>query len=102
MKVVGIGEHKGRCYEYLPIMTVPREEATGILHDLAFDTLALDESYAIKELESLTDKVQEGFTVEAGKHEFNLPTLSSVELRAIVASLDEMKTEISKRIVTID
>ena len=102
MKVVGIGQHKGRCYEYLPIMTVPREEATGILHDLAFDTLALDESYAIKELESLTDKVQEGFTVEASKHEFNLPTLSSVELRAIVASLDEMKTEISKRIVTID
>ena len=102
MKVVGIGTHKGRCYEYLPIMTVPREEATGILHDLAFDTLALDESYAIKELESLTDKVQEGFTVEASKHEFNLPTLSSKELRAIVASLDEMKTEISKRIVTID
>ena len=102
MKVVGIGQHKGRCYEYLPIMTVPREEATGILHDLAFDTLALDESYAIKELESLTDKVQEGFTIEASKHEFNLPTLSSVELRAIVASLDEMKAEISKRIVTID
>jgi len=102
MKVVGIGTHKGRCYEYLPIMTVPREEATGILHDLAFDTLALDESYAIKELESLTEKVQEGFTVEASKHEFNLPTLSSKELRAIVASLDEMKAEISKRIVTID
>ena len=102
MKVVGIGQHKGRCYEYLPIMTVAREEATSILHDLSFNTLALDESYAIKELESLTEKVQEGFTVEASKHEFNLPTLSSVELRAIVASLDEIKNEISKRIVTID
>jgi hypothetical protein len=102
MKVVGIGQHKGRCYEYLPIMTVAREEATSILHDLSFNTLELDESYAIKELESLTERVQEGFTVEASKHEFNLPTLSSVELRAIVASLDEMKTEISKRIVTID
>ena len=102
MKVVGIGEHKGRCYEYLPIMTVAREEATSILHDLSFNTLELDESYAIKELESLTEKVQEGFTVEASKHEFNLPTLSSVELRAIVASLDEIKNEISKRIVTID
>ena len=102
MKVVGIGEHKGRCYEYLPIMTVAREEATSILHDLSFNTLELDESYAVKELESLTEKVQEGFTVEASKHEFNLPTLSSVELRAIVASLDEIKNEISKRIVTID
>jgi len=28
MKVVGIGEAKGRCYEYLPIMTVSREEST--------------------------------------------------------------------------
>jgi hypothetical protein len=102
MKVVGIGQHKGRCYEYLPIMTVAREEATSILHDLSFNTLELDESYAVKELESLTEKVQEGFTVEASKHEFNLPTLSSKELRAIVASLDEIKNEISKRIVTID
>jgi hypothetical protein len=102
MKVVGIGQHKGRCYEYLPIMTVAREEATSILHDLSFNTLELDESYAVKELESLTEKVQEGFTVEASKHEFNLPTLSSVELKAIVASLDEIKNEISKRIVTID
>ena len=102
MKVVGIGQHKGRCFEYLPIMTVPREEATSILHDIAFDTLALDESYAIKELESLTERVLEGFTVETSKHEFNLPTLSSKELTAIVASLEEMKTEISKRIVRID
>jgi hypothetical protein len=102
MKVVGIGQHKGRCYEYLPIMTVPREEATSILHDLAFNTLELDESYAIKELESLTERAKEGFTVEANKHEFNLPTLSSEELRKIVGSLEEMKKEISKRIVTID
>ena len=53
MKVVGIGEHKGRCYEYLPIMTVPREEATSILHDLRFDTLQLDEDYAIRELDKV-------------------------------------------------
>jgi hypothetical protein len=45
MKVVGIGQHKGRCYEYLPIMTVPREEATQILHDGDFDTLQLDDEY---------------------------------------------------------
>jgi len=85
MKVVGIGESKGRCYEYLPIMTVPREEATEILHDLDFDTLELDESYA-----------------EAMKYDFNLPALSAVEVYTIVKSLDEIKQEISKRIVTID
>ena len=102
MKVVGIGESKGRCYEYLPIMTVPREEATEILHDLDFDTLELDESYAVRELENLAEKAKEGFTAEAKKYDFNLPALSAVEVYTIVKSLDEIKQEISKRIVTID
>lgn len=102
MKVVGIGEYKGRCYEYLPIMTVPREEATSILHDLDFDTLALDEDYAIRELEGLTEKVKAGFVAESNKHEFNIPHISTREIENIVASLDEMKSEISKRIVSLD
>jgi hypothetical protein len=102
MKVVGIGESKGRCYEYLPIMTVPREEATEILHDLDFDTLQLDESYAIRELQNLAEKAKEGFTAEAKKYDFNLPALSAVEVYTIVRSLDEIKEEISGRIVTID
>lgn len=102
MKVVGIGESKGRCYEYLPIMTVPTEEATEILHDLDFDTLELDESYAVRELENLAEKAKEGFTAEAKKYDFNLPALSAIEVYTIVKSLDEIKQEISKRIVTID
>jgi|688.fasta_scaffold22103_11 hypothetical protein len=101
MKVVGIGESKGRCWEYLPIMTVPREEATEILHDLDFDTLQLDDSYAIRELESLTDKAKDGFVAESKKHEFNIPHISTVEIENIVASLDQMKQEISSRIQTI-
>jgi hypothetical protein len=101
MKVVGIGESKGRCWEYLPIMTVPREEATEILHDLDFDTLQLDDSYAIRELESLTEKAKDGFTAEAKKHEFNLPHISTVEIENIVASLDNMKNEISSRVQMI-
>lgn len=102
MKVVGIGESKGRCYEYLPIMTVPREEATDILHDLDFDTLELDESYAVRELDNLAEKAKQGFTAEAKKYDFNLPALSAVEVYTIVKSLDEIKQEISKRIVEID
>jgi hypothetical protein len=102
MKVVGIGQSKGRCWEYLPIMTVPREEVTEILHDLEFDTLELDESYAIRELENLAEKAKEGFTAEATKYDFNLPALSTVEVLSIVKSLDEIKQEISKRIVNID
>ena len=102
MKVVGIGESKGRCYEYLPIMTVPTDEATEILHDLDFDTLELDESYAVRELENLAEKAKEGFTAERKKYDFNLPALSAVEVYTIVKSLDEIKQEISKRIVIID
>jgi hypothetical protein len=101
MKVVGIGQHKGRCYEYLPIMAVPREEATEILHDIDFDTLELDEDYAIRELEQLEEKAKEGFAKEAKKHSFNIPHLSSVEVTNIVTSLDEMKDEISKRVKNI-
>jgi hypothetical protein len=102
MKVVGIGESKGRCWEYLPIMTVPREEATEILHDLDFDTLQLDDSYAVRELEDLAERAKEGFTAERKKYDFNVPAISAVEVYTIVKSLDEIKQEISKRIVEID
>ena len=102
MKVVGIGESKGRCWEYLPIMTVPRDEATSILHDLDFDTLQLDDSYAVRELEDLTEKAKDGFVAESKKHEFNMPHISTRDIENIVASLDEMKNEISKRIVALD
>lgn len=101
MKVVGIGTHKGRCYEYLPIMTVPREEATQILHDGMFDTLQLDEEYAIRELESLAEKAKEGFATEAKKYEFNIPQISHREINNIVLSLNEMKSKITKRVSTI-
>ena len=101
MKVVGIGTHKGRCYEYLPIMTVPREEATRILHDGMFDTLELDEEYAIRELESLAERAKEGFATESKKYEFNMPAISASEITNIVNSLSEMKAKISKRVSTI-
>jgi len=102
MKVVGIGQHKGRCYEYLPIMTVPREEATSILHDLDFDTLQLDEDYAIRELQNLAEKAKEGFVSEASKHQFNIPAMTHSQIENIVSSLEEMKDYISKRVVNLD
>ena len=102
MKVVGIGQHKGRCYEYLPIMTVPREEATEILHDGEFDTLALDEQYVIDELENLSETVKNNFAAEASKYNFNLPQISSIEIDKIILSLDEMKNAISNRVNKFD
>jgi len=101
MKVVGIGELKGRCYEYLPIMTVPTEESTTILHDLDFDTLELDEDYAIRELQNLADKAKDGFVIEASKHQFNIPAMTHAQIESIAASLDEMKNTLSKRVSSI-
>ena len=101
MKVVGIGEHKGRCYEYLPIMTVATEESTTILHDLDFDTLELDESFAICELQNLAERAKEGFVTEAKKHQFNIPAITYSQIENIVASLDMMKNSVSKRVVSI-
>jgi len=101
MKVVGIGEQKGRCYEYLPIMTVATEESTTILHDLDFDTLELDESFAICELQNLAERAKEGFVTEAKKHQFNIPAITYSQIENIVASLDMMKNSVSKRVVSI-
>ena len=101
MKVVGIGEHKGRCYEYLPIMTVPREEATKILHDATFDTLQLDEQFAVNQLNHLEELATDGFVVEAKKHEFYMPQISISEIRGIVKSLEEMRSELSGRVKNI-
>jgi hypothetical protein len=83
-------------------MTVPREEATRILHDGQFDTLQLDEQYAISELESLAEKAKEGFAIEAKKYQFNMPTISSTEIEQIVLSLSEMSEKISSRVSTIE
>ena len=102
MKVVGIGELKGRCYEYLPIMTVPTEESTTILHDLDFDTLELDEDYAIRELQNLADKAKNGFVIEASKHQFNIPAMTHAQIESIAASLDEMKNTLSKRVSVVE
>ena len=101
MKVVGIGEQKGRCYEYLPIMTVPTEESTTILHDLDFDTLELDESFVINELENLAEVAKQGFVTEASKHEFNIPAMTYSQIENIVSQLDDMRASVSKRVVSI-
>jgi len=98
MKVVGIGSAKGRCYEYLPIMTVPRDEATQILRDLDFDTIDLDEFYVETQLESLSEKAMEAFTEETKKYQFNLSPISSSEIGKIVKNLNKIKDDLRKRV----
>lgn len=101
MKVVGIGAEKGRCYEYLPFMTTTVSEADEIMNSQDFDFLQLDEEYAVNELNDLSERVKEGFAVEAKKYEFNLPKISSVEIDNIVSSLESMKDVISNRITLV-
>jgi len=101
MKVVGIGTQKGRCWEYLPFMLTTVAEADQIMNDRSFDFLQLDEEYALRELEFLTEKVKDGFSIEAQKYEFNLPHISASEINMIVANLSEMKSRIKDRVVTI-
>jgi hypothetical protein len=98
MKVVGIGTAKGRCYEYLPISTVSRDEATQILHDLDFSTIDLDEYYVESELDFLSEKAQSTFAEEAKKYNFNLPAISSIEIGNIVNCLNKMKDELNGRV----
>lgn len=102
MTVVGIGESKGRCYEYFPVMTVPREEATQILHDTDFDTIDLGEEYATQQIEGLEERVRGNIAAEAKKHEFNIPTISTTEITSIVKSLSEIRDELSNRVVLIN
>ena len=101
MKIVGIGDKKGRCYEYLPIMAVSREESTTILQNLDFDTLEIEEDYAVKELENLKEEVKKGFIAEVSKHQFNLPTITTSEISNIVNSLNDMKKSIDNRVQKI-
>lgn len=102
MKVVGIGKEKGRCYEYLPFMTTNIEEADQIMNAGDFDFLQLDEQYAIDELKDLEEKVKDGFAKESKKHQFNIPSISTDQIRGIVKSLSAMEKELQKRIIKIN
>ncbi len=101
MKVVGIGSEKGRCWEYLPFMTTNVAEADEIMNSMEFDFLQLDEKYAIEELENLEQKVKEGLSKEVKKYEFNLPDISTLEIKNIVASLEEIKGILSNRVISL-
>lgn len=103
MKIVGIGQQKGRCYEYLPIMTVSRDESTTILKDKLFDTLELEEDYAIKELENLQEKVGGKFIRESNIYNYELPKvqLTNKELINITKSLGTIQNEIKNRVIKI-
>ena len=101
MKVVGIGSEKGRCWEYLPFMTTIVDEADAIMNSGDFDFMALDEQYAIDELNNLEENVKKGFAIEAKKHNFNLPNLNSSEIKTIVTNLDSIKENLKSRVVTV-
>ena len=71
-------------------------------HDGQFDTLELDEEYAIRDLSDIESKVAEGYAVESSKYAFTLPSISSSDIREVIMNLDQMKNEIEDRIVELD
>jgi hypothetical protein len=79
-------------------MTVPTDESTKLLHDLDFDTLELDEEFAIRELDNLEEKVKEGFTAEAKKYSINFPAISLSEVSNAITNLSKMKDIIINRV----
>lgn len=98
MKVVGLGSNKGRCYEYLPICTISEEDAVEFLRNGEFDTLDMEAEYAAEELQDLEQKVRESFVTEAKKYSFNLPQISSEEVKSISDILKGAKEQLSGRI----
>lgn len=98
MKVVGIGSSKGRCYEYLPIATIPRAEATEFLRNGDFDTLEMEAEFAKEETEDLENRVKEGFSVEAKKYSFSIPSITSEEVKSIVLDLQGVKDIVANRV----
>jgi len=50
----------------------------------------------------LQNKAKEGFAKESNKYEFSLPNISSVDVRNIIGSLEEMKAEITARVRMVD
>jgi hypothetical protein len=83
-------------------MTTTISEANQIMNSRDFDFFQLDEEYAIRELEDLTERAKEGFTIESTKYNFNIPSMSTAEINSIVLSLGEMKNSITKRVSLID
>ena len=47
-------------------------------------------------------KAKEGFAAESKKYEFNMPAINVLDIKNIVASLDEMKKELSNRVVIVE
>lgn len=100
-KVVGIGTTKLRCWEYLPIATVPRQEATQVLEEMTFSGWEIEQEYIAEEIQDLEQKAKTGFAKEATKHEFNIPLISSQEIKSISEQLQEIKETLEERVVLV-
>lgn len=83
-------------------MTTSVEEADEIMGSEYYDFLQMDEQYAIDELNKLENEVKNGFVAETTKYEFNLPKISTREIKDIIGSLSDMKNEIRGRVVPVE
>lgn len=102
-KVVGLGRDgvKGRTYEYLPVMVLPKAKANLMLRDKDFDTLQLDEWYAEEELIALKEAAEGKVVKEDTPYVFNLKGVDKEIVKEATKSLQEIKEELTTRVKKI-
>lgn len=76
-------------------------EERYILDDEQFDVTDLGDKFEELMLEEFEEKVKLGFTEETQRHSYQLPNISSQEIKTIVADLSSIKNELKNRVVKV-
>jgi len=80
--------------------TLPEDEKY-ILDDEDFDVAELGDTFEAKCAVDLEEHVKNSFAEEVKRHTFTLSPVTSVEIKKIVASLDDMREILSKRVKVV-
>ncbi len=77
------------------------EDERYILDEEDFDVQELGNIFEEKIMEDLEAHVKKGFAEEVKRHTYSLPEISAKEIKSIVANLNDIKSSISNRQVSI-
>ena len=91
---------KLRTSRWFFAMTLEKNERF-ILDEDCFDVTYLGDVFEEKCLENLEEHVHNSFAEEVKRHTFSIPTISTKEINSICKSLEEIKTELQNRVVSI-
>jgi hypothetical protein len=91
---------KLRTCRWFFAMTLAKNERY-ILDEECFDVTYLGDVFEDKCLENIQEYTQNSFAEEVKRHSFQLPTISTREISSICKSLEEIKEELSERLIQI-